>query len=65
MRFYGMGDERAISFFKVHQTLDEEHSEAEGKMVVALASTHADETAALEATETATLSLWRFLDGVY
>jgi pyrroloquinoline-quinone synthase len=64
-RFYDMQDERALSFFKVHQTLDEEHSEAERQMVMALASTDAEETASLEATQTATHSLWRFLDGVY
>lgn len=64
-RFYGMDGERAVSFFKVHQTLDKEHSEAEKEMVVSLARTDGEREAALEAVDAATESLWRFLDGVY
>ena len=64
-QFYEMQDERAVSFFEVHQTLDEEHSSAERDMVQALASTDEEQTAVLEAVDRATDSLWRFLDGVY
>ena len=64
-RFYGMDDARTVSFFQVHQTLDEEHSDAEMEMVHTFASTPGDQKAALEAVDRATGALWRFLDGVY
>ena len=63
--FYGIEDQRTGSFFEVHQTMDEEHSAAEREIVVELASTDAERSEAVEAVETATDSLWRFLDGVY
>ena len=64
-QFYSLDDGDAVSFFKVHQTLDEEHSEAEKEMVLALASTEHESTAAVDAVDQATKALWRFLDGVY
>jgi pyrroloquinoline-quinone synthase len=64
-RFYGMDDARTVSFFQVHQTLDEEHSAAEIEMVRTLASTTGEQSGALEAVDQATDALWRFLDGVY
>ncbi len=63
--FYDMDDNRSVSFFTVHRQLDLEHSEAEAEMVGALAGSEGDEKAALEATDTATDKLWKFLDGVY
>ena len=63
--FYSLEDDDSVSFFRVHQTLDEEHSEAEREMVVALAPTEAESSSALEATDDATKALWHFLDGVY
>ena len=63
--FYGMDDERSLSFFEVHKTLDLEHSDAEREMVLELASTASEEEHALHAVDTATTALWRFLDGVY
>ena len=62
---YGMDDQRAVSFFDVHQTLDLEHSDAEREMVRELASTEEEADAAITAVDEATTSLWRFLDGVY
>ena len=64
-RFYGMDDTRAVSFFQVHQTLDEEHSSAEMEMVHTFASTDIEQNAALDAVDQSTTALWRFLDGVY
>ena len=64
-QYYGMDDQRSVSFFAVHQTLDEEHSAAEQEMVLTLASTEEEQTAVLEAVNTATKTLWQFLDGVY
>ena len=66
MRFYRMDGERAVSFFKVNQTLHEEHSEAENETVVSLCAHRCRaKGAALEAVEATTESLWRFLEGVY
>lgn len=63
-RFYGIVDEPSVSFFTVHRTLDEEHSDAEREMVGRLSGTETDGES-LAAVERATDALWRFLDGVY
>ncbi len=64
-RFYEMDDERSVSFFQVHRTLDVEHSDAEREMVTTLADAEDSESAVLEAVDEGTSSLWSFLDGVY
>ncbi len=64
-RFYGMDGDRDVSFFRVHQALDIEHSDAEREMVTTLASTDSDKEAAVAAADRATAALWKFLDGVY
>ena len=63
--FYGFEDGRSVSFFTVHQTVDEKHSQAEREMVLTLASTPEEQGAATQAVDRATEALWRFLDGVY
>jgi pyrroloquinoline-quinone synthase len=63
--FYGFEDERSASFFTVHKTLDEKHSQAEREMVLTLASTPEEREAVTEAVDRATEALWRFLDSVY
>ena len=63
--FYGMDDEKDVSFFAVHKTLDEQHSEAEAQMVQALVHSDEDKDAVLQAVDRATDKLWNFLDGVY
>ena len=62
---YGIEDKDTTSFFEVHKTLDEQHSDAEREMIEALATTKPDRDAAVMAADIATESLWRFLDGVY
>ena len=64
IRHYNVADERSLSFFQVHQTLDEEHSEAEREMIVQWSSSPAERSRAVGAVETATSALWQFLDGV-
>ena len=59
-RFYGMTDERAVSFFQAHLTYDVEHSRAVAKLVDA----HAEPKQAERATRAAAVALWGFLDGV-
>ena len=63
--FYSLDDGNSVAFFTVHQTLDEEHAEAEREMVLALAATETESSAAIEAVDQATKALWHFLDGVY
>jgi pyrroloquinoline-quinone synthase len=65
VQFYNMDDPQAISFFQVHKTLDEAHSEAERDMVGSLVSSNDDETESIQAAKSATEALWRFLDSVY
>ena len=64
-RFYGMDDDRSVSFFRVHRTLDIEHAGAEREMVATLADAESSHAEVLEAVDDATASLWSFLDGVY
>jgi pyrroloquinoline-quinone synthase len=59
-RFYGIADERALSFFQAHLTYDVEHSRA----VAALVDAHAEPARAERATRAAAVALWGFLDGV-
>ena len=63
--FYSLNDSESVSFFQVHQILDQEHSAAEREMVRTLASTEADHSAVIDAADKATSALWQFLDGVY
>ena len=64
-QFYSLPSGDSVKFFTLHQTLDQEHSEAEKEMVLALATTEIESSAAIEAADQATMALWRFLDGVY
>jgi pyrroloquinoline-quinone synthase len=59
-RFYGLTDERALSFFQAHLTYDVEHSRA----VAALVDEYAEPDRAERATRRAAQALWGFLDGV-
>lgn len=59
-RFYGLSDERALSFFQAHLTYDVEHARA----VAALVDAHVEPGQAERATRVAAQALWGFLDGV-
>ena len=63
--FYALPDGDSLSFFAVHQIMDEEHSRAEKEMVRSLASTEGERAAVLQAVDKSTMALLRFLDGVY
>jgi pyrroloquinoline-quinone synthase len=64
-RNYGITDERALSFFKVHQEADVAHSAAERNAVLASVRDEADRFAVQEAVRVAADRLWLFLDGAY
>jgi len=59
-RFYGLTDERALSFFQAHLAYDVEHARA----VASLVDAHAEPGRAERATRAAAQALWGFLDGV-
>jgi pyrroloquinoline-quinone synthase len=61
---YGVDDPRTLGFFTVHSTLDVEHSGAERDMIASLATSEADEEAALAATRAALDAWWGFLSAV-
>jgi pyrroloquinoline-quinone synthase len=61
---YGVDDARTLSFFTVHSTLDVEHSNAERQMIASLATSKADEEAAVAATRAALDAWWGFLSAV-
>jgi len=61
---YGIDDPRTLAFFTVHSTLDVEHSGAERDMIASLATSEADEEAALAATRAALDAWWGFLSAV-
>ncbi|HET9540774.1 MAG TPA: CADD family putative folate metabolism protein [Candidatus Limnocylindria bacterium] len=61
---YGVDDARTLAFFTVHSTLDVEHSGAEREMIASLASSEADEEAAVAATSGALDAWWGFLSAV-
>jgi pyrroloquinoline-quinone synthase len=61
---YGVDDDRTLAFFTVHSTLDVEHSGAERDMIAAVATSEADEEAAVAATRAALDGWWGFLSAV-
>ncbi|MBX5480889.1 MAG: CADD family putative folate metabolism protein [Myxococcaceae bacterium] len=58
--FYGVDDDRTLSFFKVHEHYDVEHS----NQVAALIDRYAEPKTAERATREASRALWTFLDGI-
>ena len=61
-RHYGIDDERTLSFWETHRTLDQEHAGAERAILSGLAG--ADPGAAEVATEEALDAWWAFLSAV-
>jgi len=64
-KHYNMDKTSQVGFFKVHSTLDEEHSEAERQIINTMAVTDEIQEETIAAVESATDSLWNFLDSVY
>jgi pyrroloquinoline-quinone synthase len=56
---YGVDDERALAFWKVHEGLDVEHADAEREILE-----ESDREQVLEGTRRALDAWWRFLDAV-
>jgi pyrroloquinoline-quinone synthase len=62
--FYGIEDERAVSFFRVHEGIDVVHQQIE-KQILSEKCVSSDEQArAVEVAKESAKALWGFLDGV-
>ena len=62
--FYGIDDERAISFFRVHESTDILHQQVEMQILEEQCQSSADQDQAIAAAREAAKALWNFLDGV-
>ena len=62
--FYGVADERAVGFFRVHEDIDVLHQQVEMQILKERCSSESDQTRAITAAGTAAKALWKFLDGV-
>lgn len=64
-KFYGIDDSRTVSYFKVHETADVEHSDTERSILTKYCTTEETQKQALDSTEKSAKAMWTFLDGVY
>lgn len=62
--FYGIQDERAVSFFRVHESIDVLHQETEKQILSETCKTADEQERAVEAAKESAKALWAFLDGV-
>jgi pyrroloquinoline-quinone synthase len=62
--FYGVADERAIAFFRVHEDIDVLHQEVEMQILKEHCASESDQNKAIAAARDAAKALWNFLDGV-
>jgi pyrroloquinoline-quinone synthase len=62
--FYGLADERAVSFFRVHESIDVLHQQVEMQILKAQCQTEEQQSQAIVAARAAARALWSFLDGV-
>ena len=62
--FYGIADERAVSFFRVHESIDLLHRQVEMRILREQCQTPDDQTRAVSTAKSAAQALWAFLDGI-
>jgi pyrroloquinoline-quinone synthase len=62
--FYGIEDERAVSFFRVHEGIDVLHQQIEKQILSEKCRTEDEQTRAVEKARESAKALWSFLDGV-
>jgi pyrroloquinoline-quinone synthase len=61
-RFYGITDERGLSFFAVHEKADVWHARAGGDLIARHCATDRDRELAVAAADRALAALWTLLD---
>jgi pyrroloquinoline-quinone synthase len=62
--FYGIEDERAVSFFRVHEGIDVLHQQIEKKALSEKCMNDDEQRRAIEVAKESAKALWSFLDGV-
>jgi pyrroloquinoline-quinone synthase len=62
--FYGISDERAVSFFRVHEGIDVLHQQVEKKILGDKCLTAEEQRKAIAAARESAHALWKFLEGV-
>ncbi len=62
--FYGIDDERAVSFFRVHESIDVLHQQVERNILTEKCQTLDEKKRAISSAGEAAKALWTFLDGV-
>jgi pyrroloquinoline-quinone synthase len=62
--FYGIADERAVSFFRVHESIDVLHQQVERQILSERCRTAHEQAAAINVARESAKALWGFLDGV-
>ena len=62
--FYGIEDERAVAFFRVHESIDVLHQQVEMQILEEHCQSQADQDRAIASARDAAKALWSFLDGV-
>jgi pyrroloquinoline-quinone synthase len=62
--FYGIDDERGLSFFYIHESIDIIHQQVEMGILSNECRTSDDQIKAISAAKEAAKALWSFLDGV-
>jgi pyrroloquinoline-quinone synthase len=62
--FYGIDDERGVSFFRVHESIDLLHKEVEQRILANECSTPEEKERVTKAASEGAMALWAFLDGV-
>jgi pyrroloquinoline-quinone synthase len=62
--FYGIADERAVSFFRVHEGIDVLHQQIERQILNEKCLTPDEQSRAIASARESAKALWGFLDGV-
>lgn len=62
--FYGLEDERAVSFFRVHEGIDVLHQQVEKQILSEKCKTAEEQGRAVAVAKESAKALWAFLDGV-
>ncbi|MDQ2975797.1 MAG: CADD family putative folate metabolism protein [Acidobacteriota bacterium] len=62
--FYGIADERAVSFFRVHESIDVLHQQIERQILSEKCQTADEQNRAIATAKESAKALWAFLDGV-
>lgn len=62
--FYGITDERAVSFFRIHESIDVLHQDVALRILSEECKTEAEEHRTIAAATEGAKALWGFLDGV-